>query len=61
MQLGICVLQINLNILLTLCITRDKVYFMEDSSVLKSNFGNEEMSHDNSGGEAWSELWRSFS
>lgn len=34
---------------------------MEDSSVLKSNFGNEEMIRDNSGGEAWSDLWRSFS
>lgn len=27
-------------------IIRDEVYFMEDSSVLKSNSHNEEMSHD---------------
>lgn len=39
---------LSLSLSLSLCITRDKAYFMEDSSVLKSNFGNEEMSHDNS-------------
>lgn len=39
-------MQIILNILLFLYIIRNKVYFMEDSSVLKSNSDNEEMSHD---------------
>jgi len=39
-------MQIILSIFLSVYKIRDKVYFMEDSSVLKPNSDNEEMSHD---------------